>query len=353
MSLTLVDSRQCTIVFDGAAFYRMLHSSSKARQLYYMSIKRNFCLAIASAVSLLAFASCIEAGTVRDSTGREIAVNDASRIISIGGAVTEILYALGQSAHVVAVDTTSLYPLAALKTKPNVGYFRQLSPEGVMGLSPSVIIAADGAGPRETIAILQQASIPFVSIPDRFDADGILQKIRMIGAATGTEKLAECLEEAVARDLASLTTLRQLIAKPARSMFILSFVNGRPMVAGRGTAADGIMRLAGAVNVFGDFEGYKIVNDEAIIAAAPEAILAMQREGLDLDAQKVFDHSAFRETPAAHDRRFFSMEGLYMLGFGPRTAAAARDLSQALYPGLAKTLLPSEQVDRGKEPCQP
>ncbi len=66
-------------------------------------------------------------------------------------------------------------------------------------------------------------------------------------------------------------------------MFILSFINGRPMVAGRDTAADGIIRMAGAVNVFGEFEGYKIVNDEAVVAAAPEAVLGMQRAGLDLD----------------------------------------------------------------------
>ena len=87
--------------------------------------------------------------------------------------------------------------------------------------------------------------------------------------------------------------------------------------------------MAGATNVFGDFEGYKIVNDEAVVAAAPEAVLAMQRSGLDLDAASVFGNAAFRETPAAVKNRFFSMEGLYMLGFGPRTARAARDLEPA------------------------
>ncbi|WP_457796288.1 hypothetical protein [Methylocystis sp. S23] len=44
------------------------------------------------------------------------------RIVSVGGAVTEIIYALGRDALIAAVDTTSLYPPEALKTKPNVGY---------------------------------------------------------------------------------------------------------------------------------------------------------------------------------------------------------------------------------------
>jgi iron complex transport system substrate-binding protein len=40
-------------------------------------------------------------------------------------------------------------------------------------------------------------------------------------------------------------------------------------------------------------------------------------------------------TPVAANKAFISMDGLYLLGFGPRTAAAARDLSIKLYPSLA------------------
>jgi iron complex transport system substrate-binding protein len=41
------------------------------------------------------------------------------------------------------------------------------------------------------------------------------------------------------------------------------------------------------------------------------------------------------ETPAGKARRVVAMDGLYLLGFGPRTAEAARDLAAALYPDLA------------------
>ncbi len=288
---------------------------------------------------------------VRDASGRNVAISDASRVVSIGGAVTEILYALGQDKRVIAVDTTSLYPPDALRTKPNVGYFRQLSPEGVIGLAPSLILAADGAGPKEAVSVLEAATIPFVRIPDHYDGAGILEKIKIIAAATGTERQGECLERVVSGDLAALSTLRSQIKTPARAMFILSFMNGKAMVAGRGTAADGIMRMAGATNVFSEFEGYKIVNDEAVLAAAPEAVLAMQRAGLDLDAASVFSHAAFRETPAARNSRFFSLDGLYMLGFGPRTARAARDLGRLLYPDMKPAALPSDSAERGDQAC--
>ena len=118
-------------------------------------------------------------------------------------------------------------------------------------------------------------------------------------------------------------------------MFLLSFLNGKAMVSGRNTAADAIIRLSGAENAITDYEGYKPINYEAVIAARPDTVLAMQREGLRLDANMVFAHPAFALTPAAHTRSFFAMEGLYLLGFGPRAPAAARDLMLALYPDLA------------------
>ena len=107
------------------------------------------------------------------------------------------------------------------------------------------------------------------------------------------------------------------------------------MAAGQNTAANEIIRLAGAVNAIDGYDGYKTINDEAIVAAKPDVVLSIQR-GKDLvDADVVYAHPAFAMTPAAANKAFISMEGLYLLGFGPRTAAAARDLSVKLYPALA------------------
>ncbi len=288
---------------------------------------------------------------VRDATGQVVNIADPSRIVSIGGSVTEILYALGQEKRIVAIDTTSLYPASALKEKPNVGYLRQLSPEGVLGLSPTLVLAADGAGPKEAIGVIEATSIPFVHVPDRYTGDGIVEKIKLIAAATGQDKQGECLARDVAADLATLAKMRAGVTKPARVVFILSFMNGRAMVAGKTTAADGIIRLAGGVNATADFEGYKIVSDEALIAAQPDAVLAMERSNFKLTANEVFSHAAFSVSPAAASKSFTSMEGLYLLGFGPRTAKAARDLAHALYPSLETGALPSER--KTSEACRP
>ncbi len=271
---------------------------------------------------------------IHDARGRDVTIGNTSRIVSIGGAVTEILYALGLQDRIVGVDTTSLYPPKALGEKPNVGYMRQLSAEGVLGLNPQLILAIEGAGPKETLDVLDAAKIPFVSFPETYTEQGLINKIKLVAHAMDADARGACLTTAVSSDLTELKKLRDNVKKPVRVMFVMSFLNGRAMVAGHKTAANEIIKLAGGVNAIDGFEGYKPVNDEAIVAAKPDVILTMQRGKDSLDAQAVFANPSFALTPAAARKSFVAMDGLYLLGFGPRTAAAARDLALSLYPDL-------------------
>ncbi|MBR0820485.1 hemin ABC transporter substrate-binding protein [Bradyrhizobium liaoningense] len=273
--------------------------------------------------------------TVHDARNRDVAVTDFARTVSIGGAITEILYALGLESRLVGVDTTSLYPAAALHDKPNVGYMRQISAEGVLGLNPTLILAIQGSGPRETMDLLETAKVPLVLVPESFSEEGLVEKIKLVGHAMGVDARAECLSTAVTADLAQLRALRAKVTKPARVMFVMSLLNGRAMVAGHKTAADEIIQLAGAANAVDDYDGYKIIGDEAIVAAKPDVVLSIERGKDSLQADAVYTHPGFALTPVAANKSFITMDGLYLLGFGPRTAAAARDLSVKLYPALA------------------
>ena len=219
---------------------------------------------------------------------------------------------------------------------------RALSAEGVLGLNPSLVLAIEGAGPKETVAVLEAATVPLVRVPDRYTADGIVEKIKLIAEVAGEHDRGECLAGPGRRPISRRSRrCAQKIKQPKKVMFVLSLLNGKPMVAGRNTAADGIIRLAGGVNAIDAYEGYKQISDEAVIAAGPDTVLVMQRQQDTLDAATVFAHAAFAMTPAAAQKSFVAMDGLYLLGFGPRTATAARDLAAALYPAL------------GRERCRP
>jgi len=309
-----------------------------------MSVRRTLTSKLSATIRLIlivcaALASLsahAEGVVVRDARGRDVAIGNTTRIVSVGGAITEILYALGLQDKIVGVDTTSLYPPQALKDKPNVGYMRQLSAEGVLGLNPQLIFAIEGSGPKETLEVLEAAKIPLVSFPEVYTEQGLIDKIKLVAHAMDVDARGACLTAAVGNDLAELKKLRDGVKQPARVMFVMSFLNGRAMVAGQKTAANEIIKMAGGINAVEGFDGYKPVNDEAIVAAKPDVVLTMERGRDQLDAATVFANPSFALTPAAAKKSFVAMDGLYLLGFGPRTAAAARDLALSLYPDLAQ-----------------
>ncbi|UZE50815.1 hemin ABC transporter substrate-binding protein [Rhodopseudomonas sp. P2A-2r] len=291
---------------------------------------------LTAATCLMSIASAsAEDVIVHDARGHDVTIGHPTRIVAVGGALTEILYALGVEDRIVAIDSTSLYPPQAMADKPNVGYMRQLSAEGILGLHPQLVLAIAGSGPKETIDVIDAAKVPLIVVPETFSEDGMLQKIRMVARVAGVEARGECLADAVAQDLGWLRRLRAKVTTPPRVMFVMSLLDGRAMAAGRHTAANEIIALAGGVNAIDDFDGYKIINEEAIVAARPDHVLAMERGKEQLKAEAVFANPAFALTPAARARSFVAMDGLYLLGFGPRTAAAARDLAARLDPALA------------------
>lgn len=258
-------------------------------------------------------------------------LSDTSRVITIGGSVTEIVYALGQQDRLVARDSTSVYPHEASQL-PDVGYMRQLSPEGVLSVNPTGIIALQGSGPKEAVDVLKKASVPYVQVPETFDHKGILEKIRVVGEALGQEAKAAELSKAVDAKLTAAEAATADIKTRKRVLFVLSMQGGKIMAAGSGTAADGILKLAGALNAVEGFSGYKQLSDEAVITARPDVVLMMDRAGNHAMApDEIFRHPAIAPTPAGTNKKLVRMDGSYLLGFGPRTAEAIHDLAVSLY----------------------
>ena len=257
--------------------------------------------------------------------------NDDTRVLTIGGSVTEIVYALGQEHRLVARDTTSTFPAPA-NSLPDVGYMRALSTEGVLSVAPELIISEEGAGPPEVLDVLKAAGIPFVEVTDTYNSDGIIEKILIVGNALGVDAEAGNLAETVEAELVDARAAAQSnVGETKRVMFILSMANGRVMASGTNTAADGIIKMAGGVNAVNTFEGYKPLTDEAISIAAPDVILMMDREDHGSNADELFALPSMATTPAAKARALVKIDGLLLLGFGPRTPIAIERLATALY----------------------
>ena len=216
---------------------------------------------------------------------------------------------------------------------------RALSPEGVIAVNPTAILAVEGSGPADALAVLKTAGIPFETVPEGYDRAAILKKIDVVGDFLGVPEKAKALEETVGADLdvAIADAARRPQSERKRVLFILSFQNGRIMAAGRHTAADGIIGLAGAINATEDtFDGYKPLTDEAVINAKPDVVMVMPRPGAGSTDEEVLAHPAIAVTPAGQNKAVLRMNSLHLLGFGPRTASAIRDLNKKLYGNVSQ-----------------
>ena len=202
---------------------------------------------------------------------------NVSRIVSIGGLVTEIIYMLGASDKIVAVDTTSVFPAEALQTKASVGYMRQISPEGVLSTLPDLVLAVEDAGPPQALEVLRESGIAFETVANPPTTDGVVAKIRYIGDLLGEQGRANAEIARIETDLARLKSAQGAIRKTKKVLFLLTAASDQMVAGGTGTTAAGIIELAGGENAIADFTGYKPVSAEAVLAMKPDAILIMKR----------------------------------------------------------------------------
>ena len=251
------------------------------------------------------------------------------RIVSVGGALTEIVYLLGAEKQLVAVDTTSLFPAVATQL-PKVGYMRQLSAEGVLSMRPTVVLATNEAGPANVIAQLKDAKVNLELIRDDHSFADVRAKVRAVAKAIGRESEGAALEAKLTQEMdAAQQAIAKAGSKP-RVLFILSH-SGSPQVSGEATAADAFIKLVGGVNVMSGFKGYKALTVEAAVAAQPDVILTTS-QGLTAigGADKLFTQPGLALTPAGKTKRVVAMEALYLLGFGPRLPQAVREAGEKL-----------------------
>ena len=273
----------------------------------------------------------IRAACLALSLASAASAEDAAGVITLGGSVTEIAVALGAQDRIIARDTTSNWP-ESVQALPDVGYIRALSPENVLALNPGLIVAEGDAGPPEAVDVLEAAGIPFILVPEATDPSGIIAKINAVAAAMNLPAEGAVLAAEVQGKLDATQARAAGVTTPKRVLFVLSLQGGGVMAGGEGTEAEGIIRLAGGVNAATGFTGYKPMTDEAILAAEPDAILMMDREGdMAIDNADVLAQPALSQTPAAQSATIIRMDGMLLLGFGPRTPEAADLLYRALY----------------------
>jgi iron complex transport system substrate-binding protein len=221
--------------------------------------------------------------TVRDDLGREVTIaRPPARIVSLGPAVTETLFAVGAGSRVVAVTTTDNFP-PEVERLPTVGGFapQTISLETILAQKPDLIIAA-ARFQRAVVEALARLGINAVVIdPDSLES--VLDAIVLVGKMTGQKAKADDLaadlrrrRDAVRRHAATI--------RPADRRRVLYVLWDEPLqTAGANAFVGQMITEAGGCNVFADAgQQYPQVSDEAVLSRNPDLILAPDHGGARL-----------------------------------------------------------------------
>jgi iron complex transport system substrate-binding protein len=254
------------------------------------------------------------------------------RIVCVGSAITEIIYAIDASTMIVGVDTTSSYPKAA-QLLPSVGYSRTLSAEGILALSPTQVLLTEDAGPPVVLRQLRDAGLALYLLPARHTFTGICDRVILTGKAIAYETQAEHLRQKLQQQWLQVETEvrgKSGLNPSSRVLYVHSLNPSQIMVSGRNTNADAMIHYAGLSNALSGFKGYKPLTPEAVIAANPDIILITD-QGIKAigGITSLAKLPGIEKTSAMRFKRIISMDAVYLLGFGPRMPEAVLTLRRA------------------------
>jgi len=286
-----------------------------------------------------------ESVTVIDAYGEEVVIEDTSRIITMGGSVTEIVFALGAGDQVVARDSSSLYPQAVNELE-EVGYVRTLSAEPILSLDPTLIITIEDAGPPEALEQLEASGVTILVVPSADSIDGVVTKVETVAQALGLEEAGAEIIATIESDYAAAQELQTEMTTTPRVLFIYARGPGALSVAGTNTSAATMIELSGGENAVTEFEGFQPLTAESVVTAAPDVILLMTR-GLESlgGVEGLLEQPGIGQTPAGENRRVVAMDDLYLLGFSTRTGTAVLDLTYLLHEEFDAPLLTLLRAD--------
>ncbi|RVU38255.1 hemin ABC transporter substrate-binding protein [Hwanghaeella grinnelliae] len=257
------------------------------------------------------------------------------RIVSVGGSVTETIYFLDRGLLLVGSDTTSSYPEAA-KNLPKVGYMRNLSVEGVLSLEPTMVLLEEGAGPPVALDSLSSIGVRIEKVDEARSIADVVTKIRRIAGLVDAEGEGDELARTVAARAKAIGEAVAVVDTRPTVLFLLDVKDGALMTAGKNTSVESIVDLAGGRLVFDEFEGFKPVTAEAVQQADPDVILLMQHVGHRLGGEEAVARlPVMAHLRAAQEGRVIAMDGLLLLGFGPRTPDAVQTLARLIHGAAA------------------
>ncbi|MGL6517180.1 heme/hemin ABC transporter substrate-binding protein [Aeromonas caviae] len=243
------------------------------------------------------------------------------RIVSIGPATTELILALGGEQSLVATDVSSPEPRGV----PKVGYHRALAAEGILSLSPTLVVGSDEMGPNSTLDQLRRANVKVEVMATAPTLANLNERIDTLAHLLGDQAAGSKLKEEIAAQSDTLAAQAKQ-NKPLKVAFLLLHKGQPTSIAGGNTTASALVTLAGGVNPVAELHDYKPVSTESLIELQPDLVLVSGRDWQQYqDPDAVLSQvPALSATPAGKNKAIHAIDGHALQG-----GLSLRSLQQA------------------------
>jgi iron complex transport system substrate-binding protein len=275
--------------------------------------------------------------SVKRSDGKMLSVPQPPvRVVSLSPGATEILYAIGAEASLVAVDKNADYPDAAKNFATKVDAFEP-NIEAITALKPDLVIVASDTG--GIVAKLDELKIPVYYIDldkDVKSIDDVFSQISLLGRVTDKRDKARSV-------VAGLGDRRNKVTLAIRGVFsqnaprVYHELDQTFYSASTESFVGDIYATLRMTNIAGDGHGvaYPQLTQEAIIAANPQLIiLADEAFGVSIDSVKA--RPGWSAIDAVKNNKVFAIDPNIISRPGPRIIDALEMVAKDAYPDLVK-----------------
>lgn len=248
----------------------------------------------------------------------------AIRIVSLSGALSEIIHGLGYESNIVATDITSNYP-ESINKLPKVGHNRSIQAEGILAQNPDVVVGIEKELNPKVIKQIKSSGVKVLLFNQQHSIEGTKKLIKEVKDSLNFENKNDSMNLVIDQSIDKLETFEN----SPKVLFIYARGAGTILVAGKNTQMDQMISIAGGQNAVDNFDSFKPLTAEAIVTANPDIILMFKTGAESLNG--VFDNvPGIMQTNAGKNKRIITMDGQYLAGFGPRVGKAALELNEKL-----------------------
>ena len=269
---------------------------------------------------------------VRDGMGRTVSLPaHPRRVLALAPSMTEMLFAVADTATIVARCPQDNYP-AGVYRKPVVNNY-PLDMEKLVLLKPDVVFTVEGITSVDDAQRLQQLGIPVYYLRFRRVED-VFEGLETVGRLLGRQPQAKHLTDSLRQNLQTLTLAAPRLAVIPR---VLAITWQDPIYCyGQNTLFTDEIRFAGGLNAVTETfpQPYPALTREYILKLNPDVLLGGSFEKLDSTFFK--NYPELKRINAYKNHRVYPITGNLLERPGPRVVESVRELQGLLQQAESK-----------------